>query len=345
MNALDDYVGEVEEVYSQTFSGVNTNGNRSGHGGAKSRNWCFTLNNPVEREKIKDDSPAIKYIVYQLEEGASGTPHLQGFIQMHTACSMERIKKLWCNCGATLRQKCRFVCCRAHLEIAQARDLGKARDYCMKDEGRLDGPWEFGEWELPQQGRRSDIEAITEIAITHGYKRCAMEMPSTFVKMHRGLKELVSVRAKSRAEHPKICVLWGSTGTGKSHNARCLMPEDEDDYWVWDPSLGKWFQGYEQQKYVIFEEFRGQITFGQLLSVLDKYTAHVEYKGGSTKFVATRIVMTSPVHPKYWYESLATNDGQLDQLMRRLQLNGSKIIELTPLNAMAGSEVPQIEGW
>lgn len=347
--ALEDLGWEVNsQVMSpQTFVPAGTNSNGVSRGlanyGSKSLNWCFTINNPDGTDYLQP-TPTIKYMVYQLETGENGTPHLQGFIKMDHAVSLQCMRKLWCYCGATPRQKCKTnMCCRAHLEIA--KKPAQARQYCMKEDTRTDGPWEFGEWAPSQQGRRSDIEDITDVALKHGYKRAAQEHPYQFVRYFKGLKEIINVNAKDRDEEPIIIVLWGATGTGKSWTARKLMPEDRDQYWVWDPSLGKWFQNYEQQDYVIFEEFRGQVPFGQLLTLLDRYSCYVEYKGGSTKFVATRIVFTSPVHPKFWYESLSSNDGQYDQLMRRLQGNGGAIIELTQLNSEYGVNVPSIEGW
>lgn len=301
--------------------------------GGKSRNWVFTINNPTEHPIFMEN---MRYLVYQLEVGANGTPHYQGFVQFKHAVAMRTAK----NCIGQ----------NAHVE--QAASPARAREYAMKEATREEGPWEHGEWLAPAPGRRTDLEAAVEMVRAHGLRRVAEEMPAVFVRNHRGLAALQAITAGYRTEPPKILVLYGPTGCGKSYTARKMMPQipdtdlpDMDQHWVWDPSLGKWFQGYTGQKYVIFEEFRGQLTFGQMLSLLDRYTCHVEYKGGSTNWVASRIVITSPVHPRMWYESLASNDGQMDQLMRRLTSNGSKIVELTQLNGWYGNNVPEIEGW
>lgn len=303
-------------------------------GGRKSRNWVFTWNNPTKHVEFTTN---MKYMVYQLETApTTGTPHYQGFIQFKHAVSAAAVKKCIHN--------------SAHVEICISPN--KAREYAMKEDTRTEGPWEHGTWIAPAQGKRSDLIDACEMVTKHGLKRVAQDMPAVFVRNYRGLQALQAILSGHRNEEPKICVLWGPTGSGKSRTARDMMPQledmgvaDPDQHWVWDPSLGKWFQGYSGQKYVIFEEFRGQVPFGQLLSLLDRYTCHVESKGGSTHWVATRIVITSPVHPKYWYESLASNDGQYDQLMRRLEANGSKVIELTQLNQQYGAERPQIDGW
>lgn len=126
--------------------------------------------------------------------------------------------------------------------------------------------------------------------------------------------------AKKRKTAPKVVVLHGPTGTGKSHTARAELSElyEEDDIYIWHPQQGTWFDGYEGQRGVLFEEFRGQIPFGFLLSLLDKYDCRVQCKGSTTQFAAETIYITSPKPPKEWYENLASNDGGLNQLTRRI---------------------------
>lgn len=83
--------------------------------------------------------------------------------------------------------------------------------------------------------------------------------------------------------------------------------------------MGQWFDGYDAETDVIFEEFNGQIPFRQFLRLLDKYPCQVQTKGGSKYWVARRIWITSSVHPSQWYATLEEkSEGSLAQLMRRL---------------------------
>lgn len=83
--------------------------------------------------------------------------------------------------------------------------------------------------------------------------------------------------------------------------------------------MGQWFDGYDAETDVIFEEFNGQIPFRQFLRLLDKYPCQVQTKGGSKYWGARRIWITSPVHPSQWYASLEEkSEGSLAQLLRRL---------------------------
>lgn len=142
-----------------------------------------------------------------------------------------------------------------------------------------------------------------------------------FVRHFRGFEALQSRLAKRRKTVPRVVVLHGPTGTGKSHTARAELEEagyGEDQLYIWHPQQASWFDGYEGQPAVIFEEFRGQLPFGALLSLLDKYDCRVQRKGSSTQFAAEVIYITSPVKPSEWYENLTTVEGRLDQLERRI---------------------------
>ncbi len=48
------------------------------------RRYCFTINNPTEddRRRMADLLPLTKYAIYGEEVGASGTPHVQGYVSL-----------------------------------------------------------------------------------------------------------------------------------------------------------------------------------------------------------------------------------------------------------------------
>lgn len=105
----------------------------------RSNRICFTLNNPstIEREDILnrlkslDSSPsAINYAVVGQEVGASGTPHLQGFIHLKTSFLLARDGNIskWRSLIPALA--------RAHLEPAFGSDQDSEK-YCLKDNNPL----------------------------------------------------------------------------------------------------------------------------------------------------------------------------------------------------------------
>lgn len=107
-----------------------------------SKHWCFTLNNHTEDDinNLQRPNDLISYIVFQHERGDSGTNHLQGYIQLSSRKRLNQVKALLHN--------------RAHIERMRGTPT-QARTYCMKEEGRIAGPWEIGEFITP--GRRTDL--------------------------------------------------------------------------------------------------------------------------------------------------------------------------------------------
>lgn len=84
----------------------------------RARAWCFTINNPTADEITMLESIEAAYIVYGMEVGEEGTPHVQGFI-------------FWRN-AKTLTAARRALGGRAHCEKKRGT-FKEASDYCKKD--------------------------------------------------------------------------------------------------------------------------------------------------------------------------------------------------------------------
>ena len=172
------------------------------------------------------------------------------------------------------------------------------------------------------QGRRTDLNVIASAALEHGMDYVVENHPGAYVQYNQGLTRLLQRQAPKRKGKPLVVLLWGGTGTGKSHRAReelMAWGHKEEDIYVWHPQQGSWFDGYEGQEAVIMEEFRGQLPFGMLLSLLDKYCCRVQLKGSTGQFAAKRIYITSPVDMDQWYPDLNERfEGSIAQLKRRV---------------------------
>ena len=113
----------------------------------------------------------------------------------------------------------------------------------------------------------------------------------------------------------RSCVVyWGPTGTGKSHRAwreagLAAYPKI---------STTKFWDGYRSHEHVVIDEFRGAIGIEKMLTWLDKYPVIIENKGSSTVLCATRIWITSNLHPNDWYPDV--DQETKDALMRRLEI-------------------------
>ena len=76
---------------------------------------------------------------------------------------------------------------------------------------------------------------------------------------------------------PEVIWRWGLTGTGKTETA--YTDFDAIPHYVWGPANGGWWDRYDGEDKVIFDEFRGQMPMGTLLMILDRYECMLPYKG------------------------------------------------------------------
>lgn len=266
----------------------------------KKRGWCFTLNNYNETDKIRLETQGngIQYIVLGYETGSGGTPHIQGYLYYRNPVRLGTVKS--------------FVGDRAHIEFAKGNSQ-QNRVYCTK-EGNF---FEMGE--LPNQGRRSDLDAAVTIIKNGGkgaLKRVAEEEPTVFVKCHKGLTVLWNtLHLKERKDKTEVWWFYGKTGTGKSKKAKELAG---DDFYYKQPG-NKWWCGYKQQDVVVIDDFRDckELCFSYWLRLFDRYPCLVEYKGGSVEFNSKKIIVTCSVRPQ---EEFSNHQGEeMEQMLRRIE--------------------------
>jgi len=109
-------------------------------------------------------------------------------------------------------------------------------------------------------------------------------------------------------------VFWGKTGTGKSRTA---WEQATMEAYSKDPR-SKFWCGYQSQKNVVIDEFRGGIDIAHLLRWLDRYPVRVEIKGSSRPLVAESIWITSNLNPTEWYPD--SDPETVAALRRRLNI-------------------------
>lgn len=119
---------------------------------SQGKNWCFTINNYTENELLSCHdlilNDNVLFVVFQTETGESGTPHVQGYLQLEKKKRLQQVKSL-------LSQ-------RSHVELARGTPDQNVK-YCTKEEGRLTGPFEYGAMSRGK-GRRTDIKDFVETA-------------------------------------------------------------------------------------------------------------------------------------------------------------------------------------
>lgn len=267
---------------------------------ARPRSVCFTVNNPSELEltKLKQNVAECKYGIFQLERGANGTLHVQGY------CTRDK--------PTTFRMWKEVVGTRAHIESARGT-AEENKAYCSKEDTRVEGPYEYGL--LPKPGQRSDLAGIIAAARDASVTMADVleTNPEAFLKYHKGILAIRSVSEPRRSFKTVVYWYYGSTGSGKSRRANEEAPGA-----YWKPGGTKWWDGYDGHEDVIIDDYRRDLCpFHELLRLFDRYPLQVEVKGGSRAFVSKRIFVTTPQCPQTTWDGRSEEDIQ--QLLRRIE--------------------------
>jgi len=249
---------------------------RSTEGSAQARAIVFTYNNYEEGdlEKIKAMS-IFNYGCVGKEVGESGTPHLQGYLQLH---KRSRIKGVTDLLAETLGR-------RPHTEIAKGNSA-QNQAYCKKD-------GEVTEWgDARADGRRVDLEAAYDDA------RSDMKMidvadkhKGTYIRYYKGIERVRQLHNEAEAEAfrmVEVVVHSGPTGCGKT---RAAMTE-EGIYKIQGDQL-QWWDGYEGQRTILIDEYSNNIPITVLLGLLDGYKLRLPVKGGFSYARWTKVHMTT----------------------------------------------------
>lgn len=262
------------------------------------KDYCFTINNAfgdaaaVESHLLNHPNlfalhdNVTLYSIFQLESGSQGTVHVQGYVEFQHEVGLKQLK--------------REISPQAHWE----RRYGtreKARDYCRKPNTRVAGPWEFGSWRDRVQGIGGGLQAvITGLKQGDSLDQCIDRDPEVYIRYRGGIERYAQrcLRGLSRAKR-QLRIFWyyGPTGTGKS--GKLFTTPGWEGGFVKDNT--KWWNDYEGQSVVLWDEFDGTTDFRLALRWFDCWPCIVENKGGSVPLVFTTIAVSSVRHPASYY--------------------------------------------
>lgn len=275
--------------------------------GPNALHWAFTLNNYVS---LLDPSeiPNLAYCIYQEEVGDSGTPHLQGYLQFTRKQRGSQLRKIEQLAGA-------------HFEPARG-SLAENKVYCSKEEGRLGGPYEWGEAITTGQGARSDllrVKRLIDDGATHEQMWDAEF--NSMVRYHKSFTVYKRVKTPRRNHQMTVFLFVGTPGTGKTRTAVTLA-QFLGSYYMVPPSKGSglYWDDYDGQETVIIDEMDGNRmtpTFFNLL--LDRYPLEVPVHGSAGhQFTSKYIIICSNFMPSQWWKKGTFNLAALERRVTRV---------------------------
>jgi len=203
----------------------------------QTRHWCFTINNwTVDHEDfLVSLAERVTYLVFGYEEGASGTPHLQGYVIFKTPQRFNEARN-------KLPQG-------THLEAKRGTSY-QAAEYCKK-EGL------FKEFGVPPRDSNSSPfdrfrEWVLQVYQDKGRaptdRETADQFPALFVRYRRNLQDL------ARLVCPQPILEEGELRDWQSelHDVLKMEPDDRTVIFILDKEGGQgktWFQRYMLTKY------------------------------------------------------------------------------------------------
>lgn len=254
----------------------------------RSRGWCLTINNHTREHVHQLRAEPATYKCWQEEVGAAGTPHLQIYLHFKNQKNFGTLKRAYPT---------------AHIQKANGT-AEQNRAYCSKKEtARPDTFEEHGE--LPQQGRRSDLEQVAQQIKEAGLQKAVEDNPVAYIRHHRGMIALDQHYKQGRVPDRRsvqVIVLWGDPGSGKTHDGinfdlgnSFRMPMGQSTLWL---------DGYRGERTLIIEDFDGGIKYGEIKQLLDVAKQQFQVKGGYVYGEWTNVIITSNHRPSSWYADM-----------------------------------------
>lgn len=282
------------------------------------KDWCFTWNNPRTKDREAVKQWRYDYIVYQLEVGEGGTPHLQGFVQFTTKQRLTALKKL-----------------NRHIHWEPRRGSAvQASHYCIKPVAgcsckHCDGvpgiyPQFIFEDGCLSANAGEKLMGVADSIKRHGLSKTIEAYPSHYLGMNRGMEALATFYSPVRQWQPVVTVVWGEAGLGKTHYAMLgPSPYKLATYGRGTDFFGAYRPDFHET--LVIDDFYSNWKYTTFLQVCDRWPTEVHTKGGFAQLLAHHHVFTTNNRPSIWYPKVLSNVDRRESFWRRLH----NIIEIT----------------
>lgn len=252
----------------------------------------------------------------------------QGLYHLHMACYG----------NTTTLKKVSDILFQSHVEPVMGKSqllpyLKKEGKYAEKDEQVL--YTKNLEAIEENQGSRSDLDIIEEMLNNGSTPEEIFEASFRYRKYEKMIKS--DYLARRTKETPLIKKMWneyhwGKAGTGKTYTYIKEMEAHPNDVYLCSDYAnsgasggGFDFYGNNPAKIVVLDEFRGNIPYAQLLSILDVYSRNQQHCRYQNTFNLWTSVIICSIYPPEKVYSFMVDDTEksvdsIQQLLRRLNV-------------------------
>lgn len=247
---------------------------------SRHRAFCFTWNNYPNNYADLLDSLDVRYIVAAEEVGASGTPHLQGYVYWrHARTKQATIAKL---------PGC-------HVEIARGTPI-QADTYCRKtrDEDPVPNDVVYTRGDLPVCSQEKGVleKVRWESALQSAKSGKIEEIPADIlIRYYSSIRRIGAdfMPIVPRLDGPCGVWIYGIAGSGKTRSVLDRFPE------AYPKPRTRWWDGYQGEDIVYMDDVDVfDVALGGSIKLWsDAYPFIGEVKGGSCKIRPKKFIVTS----------------------------------------------------
>jgi hypothetical protein len=280
----------------------------------QAKRWCFTS---YESTPPTWNPEVMEYLIYQQEKCPNTEKlHWQGY-----CCFLKKIKlNKTPKTGVKL-----YLGEKTHVEIARGCNNDNVK-YCSKKESAVPDTFRsFGD--APDEELKHKYKQLKEdlADLTKSKKEVLLNNFELSIQ-HQGnvlnMYNLMREPDKFRKVY-NVC-FFGGTGVGKTRWVWENFPTNE----IYFKSKTEWWQLYDQQKVVVWDDFYGHETPANMLNFMDIYKLQLNVKGKEAWLHAEVNVFTSNVDPREWWsKALEGKQDVKDALLRRMPLNNMIRVE------------------
>ena len=255
--------------------------------GVRCRSWVFTvfgqllLDAGLDYRRYKQLVPGTAvYIVLGYEFSRSGSSHIQGYVRFPNPRAFGSVKAIIAG-----QLPSAFV--------EQCHDIDAAITYCKKG-----GSWEeFGgaprsytSGEELSKGVVRKRKLYADLAGGKNPLDLIAEQPEEVGFIHSIAKYAAHNRIRDCPA--QVLYLWGPTGVGKTTSTEYILQGLDIGYYKKPPG-DRWFDGYNFQRVIIFDEFTGSVPLHQWNGLCDPSPPLLEVKGAKLPNSASHYIVLS----------------------------------------------------